>query len=222
VDRRLPRDENGLAPDRRLARQLLLVAATALLALLALAIWARFASPAPWEPGVLAALALGHDPWADAVRAMNVLGNLPVWGALVAILAVAFAATRGLFAGLLVGLSIAADLAAFVIKLLVERARPEGAVVEHFLGTDNFSFPSGHVVRAVALVAVVAWLLAPPALRVRLAIGGGLLAGVVMGYARVALGVHWPTDALGGTLLGIGFFALTARLALADATPTAT
>jgi undecaprenyl-diphosphatase len=59
---------------------------------------------------------------------------------------------------------------------------------------------------------VVFWLLAPAGWRLRLAVIGGLIAGTVMGYARVSLGVHWPTDTLGGTLLGLGWFAVTAAL----------
>ena len=164
---------------------------------------------------VLGALSLGSGPWADMVRLVNTLGDLPVWGALVVVLAVGIGIARGLYAGLLVGFTVAADLAAALIKLLVERARPEGALVEHFLGQESFAFPSGHVVRAVALVAILVWVLVPAARRLRLALAGALVAGFVMGYARVALGVHWPTDALGGALLGVGWFALTARLAAA-------
>ena len=167
------------------------------------------ASPAPWEPAILDAASLGHDTLADIVVAINVLGNLPVWAVLVAILAAGALALRRFAAAALIGLSFASDLAAFAVKLLVERQRPETAAEEHVLGFDSFAFPSGHVVRAVALVAVLAWLAAPRGARLPVAVASGVLASLVMGYARVALNVHWPTDAIGGTLLGIGWFSLS-------------
>ena len=126
--------------------------------------------------------------------------------------ALAVGIRRGVAAGALIALSFAADLAAFAVKIVVERERPETAATEHFFGPDSFAFPSGHVVRAVAFVAVMVWLLAPAGVRARLALASAVLAGLVMGYARVALGVHWPTDALGGILLGVGWFGVTAAL----------
>ena len=216
MDRRLPGDENGLAPDRRLAparpterRSLLLLALLTLLPFIALAIWARLYSPAPWEPDVLTAIALREGLFGDVFRLINNLGNLPLWSVLVAIVSAGIWLLRGVRAAILVGLSLASDLAAFAVKLVIERQRPDTAATEHFFGPDSFAFPSGHVVRAVALIAVVVWVLAPPGLRFRLALASGLVAGAVMGYARVALGVHWPTDALGGALLGLAWFGIT-------------
>jgi undecaprenyl-diphosphatase len=198
------------ARDER--RPLLLLALATLIPFTLLAIWARYASPAPWEPGVLGWLALANDGWGDVVRLVNTLGSPPVWAVIAGVLAVALGVLRGVRAAALVGLSFAADLGAFAVKLVVERARPETAATEHLFGPDSFSFPSSHVVRAVALAAVVAWLLAPAGMRLRLAVGAGLLAWLVMGYARVALGVHWPTDTIGGALLGLAWFGVTAAV----------
>ena len=195
-------------------RPLLVVAIVALIPFALLAIWARFASPAPWEPGLMTALASQPGIVGDMSSAINLVGNLPVWAVVVAVTAVAMGALRGVRAAFLVALSFASDLAAFVVKLLVERDRPETAAVEQFFGFDSFSYPSGHTVRATALVAVVIWLLAPQKWRLPLAVIGGVIAGAVMGYARVSLGVHWPTDTIGGTLLGLGWFAITTALLL--------
>jgi membrane-associated phospholipid phosphatase len=218
MDRRVPGDEDRLASHRGVAptgpterRSLLLLAVLTLLPFLALAIWASFGSQALWEQRVVDSIALKEGVFGDVFRIINTLGNLPYWSVLVAVVAAAAWFVRGTRAALLVGLSLASDLAAFAVKVVVERPRPDTAATEHFFGPDSFSFPSGHVVRAFALFAAFAWILAPPALRIRLAVAAGLIAAVVMGYARVSLGVHWPTDALGGALLGLAWFGLSAR-----------
>jgi membrane-associated phospholipid phosphatase len=222
MDSSLPGDEDRLAPDRHLTilptdrRRLVAVTVAALLPLALLGIWARFDSPASWEPGFMAAIATRNDGLGTLTGALNALGNLPVWAIVIGAASVAVAFARGIIAALLVAASFASDLAAFAIKLVVERDRPETAANEQFFGVDSFSFPSGHTVRAAALVAILIWVVVPPGKRLRLAIIGGLVAGALMGYARVSLGVHWPTDAIGGTLLGVAWFALTAAVTVSS------
>lgn len=89
--------------------------------------------------------------------------------------------------------------AAVVVQLLTDRARP--ADVRLVLAQPALfpSFPSGHVAASVA-VAVV--LLLGAATRRLGALASGLAAALAV--SRVYLGHHYPSDVLGGALLGAG------------------
>lgn len=82
-----------------------------------------------------------------------------------------------------------------LLKNLFGRARPEEMLVH----SDFGSFPSGHTANA-ATIAAVAWLLLP---RLWTALAGALWV-LLMAFSRTVLSVHWLTDTLGGTLVGIG------------------
>lgn len=95
-----------------------------------------------------------------------------------------------------------------VVKALVARDRP--SYPEVGLEPLGSSFPSGHsqgvVVIWVSVVLVVGWatVLRTRRAHVLSAVCVVLVIGLV-GWSRVALGVHWPTDVLGGWSLGSGW-----------------
>jgi undecaprenyl-diphosphatase len=84
-----------------------------------------------------------------------------------------------------------------LIKFRIRRRRPEGEWGMIYRSTDPHSFPSGHAARAF-LIATIAGALGPSWLGVALWIWAPLV-----GLARVAMGVHYLSDILAGTLLGI-------------------
>ncbi|HEY5489036.1 MAG TPA: phosphatase PAP2 family protein, partial [Candidatus Limnocylindrales bacterium] len=104
------------------------------------------------------------------------------------------------------------DFVATLAKDYVQRGRPDTEATHVLFGVDSYGFPSGHTARAAALAGALVWVFVPARWRLPLAIVSALVGGLVMAYARVALGVHFPTDTLGGLLLGICWFALSATL----------
>lgn len=82
------------------------------------------------------------------------------------------------------------------LKFLIRRRRPEGEWGSIYRNTDPHSFPSGHAARAF-LIAVLASGLGPAGAAIALWIWAPLVS-----LARVAMGVHYLSDVVAGSLLG--------------------
>ena len=106
----------------------------------------------------------------------------------------------------LVAAVLASTFASEALKSGFARARP--AIVPHLDHSSNAAFPSGHATN-VAVVYLLLALVVPPRWRAP-AIAAALALMLLTCVSRVSLGVHWPTDVVGGWMLGSGFALLGA------------
>ncbi|WP_104740771.1 phosphatase PAP2 family protein [Helicobacter bizzozeronii] len=105
------------------------------------------------------------------------------------------------FSSVLVG-----EVALKTLKHLVQRPRP--ATNGELYLAHGFSFPSGHALAATLFYGLLAFLLCFSRASVGVKMGGFVFLFLwifLMMYERVYLGVHYPTDVLGGFFMGIGF-----------------
>ena len=96
-----------------------------------------------------------------------------------------------------------------IIKLVISRPRPTVDVVHILTPASGFSYPSGHAVFFTWLSFMLAASLAPrikPLLRPVLWLAA-IVVIVLACIARVWAGDHWPSDVMGGVLLGAGWSA---------------
>jgi undecaprenyl-diphosphatase len=148
--------------------------------------------------------------WGPIVYPMKLINaSAGIWQVLlgaVAIIALFILERR---AGWLMLIGSISSLLDNIIKLVISRQRPPADLVHILSPTTGFSFPSGHAVFFTWMAFMIAVSLAPkirPALRPIL---WTLVVVVIVltCIARVWVGAHWPSDVIGGVLLGIGWSA---------------
>ncbi|PAK97737.1 phospholipid phosphatase [Lactobacillus kefiranofaciens] len=106
------------------------------------------------------------------------------------------------------GVMICANGYNWIIKHAVERRRP---TIHHLVYADGYSFPSGHSVGSAALFGI---LIVLTILLIRSKFWKSLLIiiwalfPILIGYTRIFVHVHYPSDVLGGWIEGITFVLL--------------
>ena len=96
---------------------------------------------------------------------------------------------------LLTGTVLLGRLVADTAKLLYDRPRP--AIDLHPILTHSSSYPSGHAANSMVTFVALAMFAAPQRLR-RPAVATAIVVAVSVALTRPYLGVHWPSDMIGG------------------------
>lgn len=187
------------------SRRLFVWGALLIIASLALGIAVNFGMLRGFEPGLMRTLALrdGRSPALaiESFQLITLAGNPAQRWIFALLIAVALMVKRRRNAALVMLVVPAlGGVLASLLKQVFGRPRPE--IVPHLDQVTSLSFPSGHAANVMAILLLAALLL--PVQRRALWIMGALFAACLVGGSRAALGVHWPSDIVGGWWFGAG------------------
>jgi membrane-associated phospholipid phosphatase len=142
--------------------------------------------------------------------------TLPVAVASLVLVVIAAVVFRRWHEPLFVASTLIGEVAIFVATtLLVHRARPAVPELDHAPPTS--SFPSGHTAAATALYGAIAVLVVGYGARRFwrvVAVAIAVLVPIAVALSRLYRGMHYPTDVLGGFLLGGTWLLISSRLLL--------
>lgn len=141
------------------------------------------------------------------------LGAMPFYVVFGGIITIICCFRRHILEGImLVVCSGGSGLMTLVIKSIVMRIRPDMMPV---IIETGYSFPSGHSVTAVCFYGYLAFLCYRYGRSMWIRRGGIVINAmmiVLIGISRIYLGVHYPTDVLGGYIGGIMWFGMSLLL----------
>ena len=142
-----------------------------------------------------------HTPLLDKILAfITSLGNAGIIWIVLAVVLLILPKTRR--TGIIVAAALLMDLVLcnLILKNLVARVRPydiNTAIAILIKKPLDFSFPSGHT--AASFAAMTALFLA----KMKKAWIAALILAVLIAFSRLYFYVHYPTDVLGGAVVGI-------------------
>ena len=167
----------------------------------------------PVDRGLYELLYAGGRPALIAVaRIFTALGEptvLIIAGFLVA--ALLWFQGRGRFALALVLVILLGRGLSEVQKYWIARARPD--FEPHLVVVKTSSFPSGHATSSMIFYLTLALALTGRTRWRWIAATGAIVISFLIGTSRVMLGVHWPSDVVGGWSFGLLWVLLTLRRA---------
>lgn len=157
----------------------------------------REKDPLPGDAAILNVVRETSTPWLDTVMvAVTNLGGAPfvISGLIITLLILVLKQRKRLAVFLLFSIGGTA-LMNLLFKLLFQRERP--TLWQHLVTENSYSFPSGHAMISSAIafsLIAMTW-----HSRFRwIGIIFGILYMIIIGFSRLYLGVHFPSDILGG------------------------
>jgi membrane-associated phospholipid phosphatase len=160
----------------------------------------------------LNSFAVGHPWFTSAMKAVSLVGSPTGWW-IVLTPVFAWLLYRRLprLAAFLAVTALGSSLLNTLVKTTVDRARPH--LPEAVATAHGMSFPSGHTQAATVGCGVLVLIFLPAVRRGRrrwLYVAATLVVALI-GFSRVALGVHYVSDVVGGVIIGIAWLlAMTA------------
>lgn len=153
------------------------------------------------ETGILNWIQNIRTPLGDVLMPLiTKLGDVGMIWILLAIILLLIPQTRKSGAILAAALCVDAVLCNGILKHLIRRIRPcdiNTSIQLLITRPDDFSFPSGHTAAAFAAVTAL------DAAEERKLWKPALVLAILIAFSRLYLYVHYPTDILGGIIVGI-------------------
>ena len=165
----------------------------------------------PLDARIYEALYAGHRPALAAIaRGLTALGEPTVLiSACVACALWLWYAGRGRLGVVLLLIAMLGRALSEAQKYWVARARPDLEL--HLVVVKTQSFPSGHAASSMIFYLALAIALASGTRWQRVAPAAAVMLSLLIGTSRVMLGVHWPSDVVGGWTFGMLWVLLTLR-----------